>query len=155
MNLPTTQLIVFRLAPGTSLEGGMLGALERVEANTSLRIVDVLFARRTAEAGDLEVVTGDNSSGALAAAAIEFRLDETARREGSARALEAHPELGQLADALEPGAAVAAVLVEHRWLAGFAEEVARTGGEAARSEFTDATAVRELLPQLVDSVKSR
>lgn len=152
MDLPTTQLLVLRFASGADFGGALPGALERLEADGSCRVLDVLFARKDADSGELDVlVSGDDSAGRMAAAVIEFRLDESSRRQRSAAALEANPELGQLADALEPGAALAAVLLDHPRLAALADAINRTGGEAARSEFTEAAALRDLLPQLLEA----
>src|SRR4051794_40990946 len=101
MDARTTQLLVVRFASGGELEGGLLGALERLEADGSCRVLDVLFARKDADSGELDVlVSGDDSAGRMAAAVIEFRLDESSRRKRSAAALETNPELGQLADEL-------------------------------------------------------
>jgi hypothetical protein len=51
----------------------------------------------------------------------------------------------ELGDQLEPGGALAAVFVEHRWLADLAEATERTGGVAVSSDFVDAEALaREL-----------
>jgi hypothetical protein len=155
MDAPTTQLLVTRFAAGGEFEGGLLGALERLEADGSCRVLDVLFARRNAESGELDVlVAGDDSAGRMAAAVIEFRLDESSRRKRSAAALEANPELAQLADALELGAALGAVLLERRGqadLADLADAIERAGGQTVRSELTDASSLRELLPQVMDA----
>src|SRR3954447_1329831 len=72
MELPTTQLLVFRFGSGASYEGGLLGALERIETGMALRVLDMLFVRR-AETGELEVLTASgNSAGGLAGTVLEF-----------------------------------------------------------------------------------
>jgi hypothetical protein len=154
MDLPTTQLLLVRFAPGAEFEGAILGAIERLEAGTSLRLVDAWFVRKDADSGELEVIAAtDDSAGRLATAVTEFRLETSTRKERSAAAIEANPEIAQLADQLEPGAALGALLLEHRWLGAFADAFDRTRGESVRSEFTNAGSLRELLPQLLEATR--
>jgi hypothetical protein len=54
-----------------------------------------------------------------------------------------------LETALEPGAAMAAVLVEHVWARAVEDAVSRTGGTPLASEFVDATALGELAADLL------
>jgi hypothetical protein len=152
LDLPATQILVLRLAADASLEGELLGAIERIETNQSLRVLDAFFVRRAPDTGELEalVATG-NASGAMTVAALEFRLDPGTRRATSARALEAMPHLAALAQALEPAEALAAVLIEHRWLAQLTSDLARAGVASASSRFVDATTLTELAPDVLDS----
>jgi hypothetical protein len=149
MDLPTTQLLVFRFGSGASFEGGLLGALERIETGMALRVLDVLFVRRT-EGRELEVVSSSgDGAGGLAVTVLDFRLDPESRRKTSARAIEADGRIATLGDALEPGHALAAVLVEHRWTEALGEAVERMGGEAVDIEFVDARTLGELMPKLM------
>ena len=52
----------------------------------------------------------------------------------------------QLGGTLEPGCAIAAVLVEHVWAEALEDAVSRTGGNLLAGEFVDATA---LTPELL------
>jgi hypothetical protein len=146
--IPTTQLLVFRFARGASFEGELIGALDRIEADLAVRIVDVLFVRRDDETGEMQAFSRQAETAAGPGGAIEFRLDPAARRRSSERAFEATPGLEQLARMLEPGGAVAAVLVEHRWAAPLVDAAGRAGGEAALVEFVEAERLADLLPQL-------
>jgi hypothetical protein len=49
---------------------------------------------------------------------------------------------------LEPGTAIAAVLVEHAWAGTLGDAVARVGGTEVVSEFLDATRVSEVTHRL-------
>ena len=80
---------------------------------------------------------------------LGFRLDEAERRRVTERALRANDVLGELGAALQPGAALAAVLVEHVWSGALDDAVARTGGTALTSDFVDATALAELAAELM------
>ena len=53
-----------------------------------------------------------------------------------------------LATSLEPGGAVAAILVEHTWERALADAITRIGGEQAISDFVEAGDVTELSAQL-------
>jgi hypothetical protein len=153
LELPATQLLVLRLGPDASLEGGLLGAIERIEANESLRVLDALFLRRAPDTGELEALTAAGSAtGAMTVAALEFRLEPETRRAKSKQALDATPELAALGQALEPGEALAAVLIQHRWVAGLTGELARAGVASASAHFVDATRLSELVPRVLDSI---
>ena len=68
--------------------------------------------------------------GSLVAPLLGFRVDPGERRRASEKALRAGAHSGALrqpGEALEPGAAVAAVLVEHVWVRALDDAVSRTG----------------------------
>ena len=66
--------------------------------------------------------------GSLVSPLLGFRLDPGERRRVSEKALRSGA-LRRLGEALEPGAAVAAVLVEHVWVRALDDAVSRTGGQ--------------------------
>ena len=75
--------------------------------------------------------------GSLVAPLLGFRLDPAERSRMSEQALRADEDsdvVRRLGEALEPGAAVAAVLVEHRWVVALEDAVARTGGRLLAGE---------------------
>ena len=87
---------------------------------------------------------------------LEFRLDPAKRREATERALgtDARGEkLRELEKELEPGAAMAALLVEHVWARGVEDAVSRTGGTPLASEFIDATALGDLASNLLAAAR--
>ena len=91
-------------------------------------------------------------AGSLVAPLLGFRLDPGERRRVSEKALRAgeHSDaLRRLGEALEPGAAVAAVLVEHVWVRALDDAVSRTGGRPLASELVDAAALGELTADLI------
>jgi hypothetical protein len=142
------QLLTFAFGPDAAFEGQMLGAVERLESGGTLRILQVIFVRRDVADGTLSAFArrGDTAGG-LTAPALEFRLDEDERRRATERALSgaARDGVRALGDQLAPGAAVAAVFVEHRWLSDLADATERTGGVPVSADFVDADALaREL-----------
>lgn len=144
-----TQLLVYAFGPDASYEGGLVGALERLESGGALRILDVLFVRREAE-DELVALHLRGGTGAIVAPLLDFRLDEAARRRATERALATHREvLHKLAAGLGPGDAMAAVLIDHVWSGALEDAAARTGGALLANEFVDATALADLDAQLV------
>ena len=152
--LPARQLLVYRFGPGASFEGRLVGALERMESGGTLRILDALFVTTEPETGDLLAIDLHGGSGGLIGKLLDFRLDPAARRRTAERALaDSSGGLGQLlrdlGETLEPGAALAALLVEHVWARTLEDAVARTGGDLLASEFVEAETLSELAPDLL------
>ena len=144
------QLLLYGFGPDARFEGMLVGALERLESGGALRIVDVLFVRRDAESDEIDAVDlRGGSAGGVVGSLLGFRLDEAERRRVTERALRANDVLGELGAALKPGAALAAVLVDHVWSSALDDAVARTGGTALASDFVDATALAELAAELL------
>jgi hypothetical protein len=152
--LPARQLLVYRFGPGAAFEGRLVGALERMESGGTLRILDALFVTTEPETGDLLAIDLHGGSGGLIAKLLDFRLDPAARRRTAERALaDSSGGLGRLlrdlGKTLEPGAALAALLVEHVWARTLEDAVARTGGDRLASEFVEAETLSELAPDLL------
>jgi hypothetical protein len=153
--LPPNQVLLYGFAPGADFEGQLVGALERIQSGGSLRILDVLFAMRDAETGEF-VAVDLRGGGGMVGSLLEFRLDPAKRRQATERALgsDAGGEaLRELETALAPGAAMAAVLVEHVWARALEDAVSRTGGTPLASEFVDATTLAELAADLLDAAR--
>ena len=148
------QLLAFRFDPGAEFEGRLVGALERIESGGTLRVRDVLFVGRD-PAGELFAVTArGRGQGALVRALLGFRLDPAERGRATERALRdyergADPNLVQrIGETLPPGAAFAAMLVEHVWANAVDDAVARTGGTALMSAFVAGTELAQLSSEL-------
>ena len=153
---PNVQLLAYRFDPGAEFQGQLVGALERIESGGTLRIREVLFVARDPEAGELLAVAArGRQQGSLVAPLLGFRLDPAERRRATERALRAYDRgsepnpLRLLAETLAPGAAVAAVLVEHMWAHAIDDAVGRTGGAALLSTFVAGTELAELSSELV------
>ena len=94
-------------------------------------------------------------TGGLIAKLLDFRLDPAARRKAAERALGEAASNGMaemlrdLGRALEPGTALAAVLIEHLWARALEDAVARVSGRTLASEFVEAARLSELPPDLL------
>ena len=155
MSRPPTQMLVFRFGADAGFEGRLVGALERIENGGTLRVLDALFVRLDPETGELAAIDlRGHGRGGFVGPALNFRLDSGARRKATREALgsEAGETLQELAKVLEPGTAIAAVLVEHSWARSLDDAVARTGGTELANEFVDATQLR---PELLEHVAAR
>jgi hypothetical protein len=149
--MPSRQLLAYRFGSESKFEGQLVGALERVESGGAMRVLDALFVAREPESGELTAVSlSGGRSGGIIGQLLEFRLDAGARNAATQRALqgEAGEAVRELADVLEPGNAIAAVLVEHAWAGALGDAVARVGGTEVVSEFLDATRVSEITHRL-------
>ena len=144
MTLPSRQLLTFGFDAGSAFEGQLVGALERLESGGALRILDVLFVAADEATGELTAIDLQGGTGGLTAKLLDFRLGPAARRR------EATSELARgLGAALQPGTALAAVLVEHVWSRALEDAVSRVGGRTLASEFVDASRLSELRDDLL------
>jgi hypothetical protein len=154
--MPSRQLLAFGFSADAAFEGQLVGALERLESGGALRILDVLFVAIDEATGDLSAIDLQAGAGGLVAKLLDFRIDPAARRRATARALDDDTSEGMaqvlrdLGGTLEPGSALAAVLVEHVWSRTLEDAVSRLGGTALVSEFVDAAKLSELREALLD-----
>jgi hypothetical protein len=155
--MESTQLLVYAFGPDADFEGRLVGALERLESGGAIRIVDVLFLHSDPQTGELSVfgLRGDGAA-RIVAPVLDFRLDAGRRRRATGRALRdgtaglSGESVEALGSALEPGSAVAAVLLRHVWADALHDAVARTGGTSLADEFVDTpTLTAELLEPLL------
>ena len=158
--MSATQLLVYGFGPGVQYEGRLVGALERIEASGTLRIRDVLFVAKDPESGEVEAISLKGSSaGGMVAPLVGFRLDVAERRRATRRAMAGNrpgalpPDaLREIGAALEPGAALAAVLVDHVWAEAFDDAVGRMGGVQLARGFVEADGLADVAPTLVAAV---
>ncbi|HEY2161676.1 MAG TPA: hypothetical protein VGH24_10245 [Solirubrobacteraceae bacterium] len=160
--LPPAQLLVYEFGPEGTFEGQLGGALERFEGSTGLRVLEAMLIRRAADTGELEVIQlRGGGAGGLISPILDFRLDPAARRRSTERALApggtgiAPDTLRELGSALTPGAAMAALLIEHRWAEVLEEAVASTGGSRLANEFVEARTLAELESELGSAASRR
>jgi hypothetical protein len=154
------QLLLYGFRRDAAFGGGLVGALERLESGGALRILGALFVASDAETGELVAIDlCGTGAGSLVAPLLGFRLDPSERRRATERALstdaggipgETVRELGRT---LRPGAAIAAVLVEHVWAGALEDAVSRTGGTRLANEFVDATTLGDVSADLLAAAR--
>ncbi|MGA8745009.1 MAG: DUF6325 family protein [Solirubrobacterales bacterium] len=88
-----------------------------------IRIIDLAFV----------VKADDGSVARLEIADLGDGVEAFAEFEGAASGLLAEEDIGEAADALEPGTSAALLVYENRWAAPFAAAVRRSGGQLVAS----------------------
>jgi hypothetical protein len=150
------QVLAYAFPAGSEFQGGLVGALERIESGGAMRIVGGIFVARQPEGELVAVAMRTESSAGLTGRLLAFRLDDHARRKATEQVLDS--EVGDavrtLADTLGRGEAVAAVAVEHTWALTLADTVDRMGGTELLSEHVDKDH-GELSDLLVAAVQQR
>ncbi len=146
---PSRQLLVYSFPPGSAYEGQLVGALERIEAGGTLRILDAVFAGRDPETGETVAVAMSGGTAGMVSRLISFRLDAGDRAKTTRQAVEgpAGALITSLTDNLEPGAAVLAVLIEHAWQDVLDAAIERAQGTAVSSNFTEHERITDAWPQ--------
>jgi uncharacterized membrane protein len=124
-------------------EGEILSELQRLREAEVIRIVDLLFLRCD-ENGEVDIIelsdlpaNEQRELGAIAGALIGYgAAGEDGALLGAVAGAEAPPSVWDeadeldLAEALEPGEAVALALIEHRWAIPLRGAIQRAGGRA-------------------------
>ena len=153
MSSDNRQLLVFSFPAESATEGRLVGAVERIESGGAMRILAAMFVSRQPNGELVAANLSTTSSAGLISKLVAFRLEDQARAKATAQALEsdAGDAVRSLGDSLQPGQAVAAVLVEHTWAATLADAIDRMGGSQVKSEFV-AAQHDELPALLVDAV---
>ena len=153
---PPAQLLVYRFDAEAHFQGQLVGALERMESGGTLRIIEVLFVAHHAETGELSAIDlHSRGAGSLVSPLLGFRLDPGGRRTATEQALAADggDTVRAVGAALAPGAAIAAVLVEHTWAQALGDAVSRTGGTTLSDGFADAGTLSDVAHLLVAAAR--
>jgi hypothetical protein len=144
-------LRVYRFEPGAVFEGGLAGAIERMQLVGDAKLLDALFVARDAEGGTPDAIDlATAGSGATLASLLDFRLDPGRRRAITERTLAEHahgvprPLIEAIGATLPPGAALFAVLDTGDTATTLEDAVARCGGCVVADEPVDARALAEV-----------
>ncbi|MDH4116116.1 MAG: hypothetical protein OEX04_04400 [Acidimicrobiia bacterium] len=157
MALGPVQIVAYGFDRIDRFRGQILDELDRLEANGSIRVLDLLLVAKD-EDGSLTVlelddeaeggeVTGDIIEvGELLALLLGFDVEAGADPTGDRPEVEPSAGLSiddimTLADELDPGTAAGILLVEHRWAIGFRDAVASAGGRPIMQGFLSPDAI--------------
>jgi DNA-binding NarL/FixJ family response regulator len=124
------QVIALSFSRGAGSEDRILAEVDRLRGRGVLRLLDMLFVGKSQDGTIEQLTIGDDEDfGALLAAvvpmanggpAVPAPTDDPAAFDRAGA--------WALADSLQPGTAVAFVLVEHHWAAPLFDAIAETGG---------------------------
>jgi DNA-binding NarL/FixJ family response regulator len=125
------QVIALSFSRNAGAEDRLLAEVDRLRGRGVLRLLDMLFVAKSQD-GTIERLTigDDEDFGSLLARVVPVADGGPATRtpaDGPAAAFEPADALA-LADSLQPGTAVAFLLVEHHWAASLFDAIAETGG---------------------------
>jgi hypothetical protein len=154
-------LRVYRFEPGAVFEGGLLGAIERMQLGHDGKLLDALFVRRDPSSGALDAVDLATGGGdATFASLLDFRLDPGRRRALTERTLAEHsggvprPLMEAMGATLEAGAAIFAILSTGGTATVLEEAVTRCRGRVLADEPVDGRALGQVGPRLRAAVGS-
>ena len=117
--------LTFRLDPDA--ESRLLAEVDRIEGRGVLRVLDVVFVARGQDGTVEGLEVGDNEDfGTLLASVAPF---------GAADGPAGVAAVQDVADSLEPGSAVAFLLVEHLWAGPLVDTVSAAGGALVSDDF--------------------
>ena len=130
------QLIALSFDRDTGAEDRILAEVDRLRGRGVLRLLDLLFVARSQDGAIERLTVGDDEDfGSLLAGVVSGGPGDSAARDesdGSAPADDSAAfdpaDAWALADSLEPGTALAFLLVEHHWAAPLFDVIAETGG---------------------------
>jgi hypothetical protein len=151
---PAARLSVYRFGPPQGSDGGVLGALERMESEGAPAL-DALFVAVDPATGalaalDLDVGRADGTLSAL----LDFRLDAASRRDLTQRTLGPHAGgvpravIEDLGRALGPGGALLVLLAEGAVPPEAGAAIARAGGHLVLEEDVRAARLADVAARL-------
>ena len=147
------RLQIYRFGADSAFEGGVAGAVERLEAGSDRQLLDALFVARDAAAGELQAVdlATARADGTLAAL-LDFRLDLGRRRAMTRRTLAtdaaSREVLAAIARVLEPGGAMLVLLLAGSPPDELGDTLARAGGRLVADDAVSAQRLADVAPAL-------
>jgi DNA-binding CsgD family transcriptional regulator len=124
------QVIALSFSRGAGSEDRILAEVDRLRGRGVLRLLDMLFVGKSQDGTVERLTIGDDEDfGSLLAAVVPFANGDSAMPAPTDDPA-AFDRAGAwaLADSLQPGAAVAFLLVEHHWAGPLFDVIAETGG---------------------------
>jgi hypothetical protein len=152
---------VYRFDPGSVFEGGLVGAIERMNLGLDTKLLDALFVTDDSGSGGLAAVDlASGSAGGTFASLLDFRLDAGRRAAITQRTLAEHrggvprPLIEAVAATLEAGAAILAVLHTGSTPTVLDDSVARGHGRLLAADPVDAQTLADAGAELLAAVGS-
>jgi DNA-binding NarL/FixJ family response regulator len=124
------QVIALSFSRGAGAEDRILAEVDRLRGRGVLRLLDMLFVGKSQDGAIEQLAVGDDEDfGSLLAALVPVADGGPAGLAPAGGPAAFDPaDARVLADSLQPGTAVAFLLVEHHWAAPLFDAIAETGG---------------------------
>jgi DNA-binding NarL/FixJ family response regulator len=133
------QLIALTFRLDADVESRLLAEVDRIEGRGVLRVLDMVLVAKGQDGAVAELEVGDNEDfGSLLASISPGEADGGWLADGDGTAEPADSGVAAvraLADSLEPGNALAFLLVEHLWASGVVDAVSAAGGALLSDDF--------------------
>jgi len=131
------QMIALTFRLDADAESRLLAQVDRIEGRGVLRVLDMVFLAKGPEGTVQGLEVGDGEDfGSLLASISPFGTGNGGRpAAGNGAAGSGVAAVRALADSLEPGSAVALLLVEHLWAGPLVDAVAAAGGALISDDF--------------------
>jgi|SRR3954469_12180946 hypothetical protein len=149
------QMIVVAFGPDANLEGRIIDELAKLESETTIRLLDLLFVHQDAESGELLALDHQGEDlGGIAGALLGFEFEgddaaPAASANGGDRAFGlTQAEIEDMARALEPGHSAGILLIEHVWARDLKKAIRDAGGVPVGEGFLTPEVVRSVEPEL-------
>ena len=133
------QVIVFSFSLGADFEGRILAEVDRLRGRGVLRVLDMLFVAKGPDGTVERLTIGDDEDfGSLLAGILPDANGAAGRAADDGSVAFDAGSARFLAESLEPGTALAYLLIEHNWAAPLFDAIAETGGALIGEGFLDA-----------------
>ena len=123
------QVIALSFSRGAGAEDRILAEVDRLRGRGVLRLLDMLFVAKSQDGSIEQLAVGnDEDFGSLLAAVVPVANGSPAVPAPAGGPAFDPADARALADSLQPGTALAFLLVEHHWAAPLFDAIAETGG---------------------------
>jgi DNA-binding NarL/FixJ family response regulator len=135
------QLIALTFRLGADAESRLLAELDRIEGRGALRVLDVLLLAKGQDGTVEGLEVGDNEDFGSLLASIAPSGSQHEGRSAAGNGVASEPAgsgmagVQALANSVDPGTAVAFLLVEHLWAAPLVDAVSAAGGALVSDDF--------------------
>jgi hypothetical protein len=135
------QLIALTFRLGADAENRLLAEVDRIEGRGVLRVLDVVFLAKGQDGTVEGLEVGDNEDFGSLLASIAPSGSQNAGRSAAVNGAASEPAgpgmaaVQALATSVEPGTAVAFLLVEHLWAVPLVDAVSAAGGALVSDDF--------------------
>ena len=148
------QMIALAFPPGAKFEGHVIEELAKLDAEHTIRVLDLLFVMNDPESGELVVLDHQEESlGAIVGSLLGFEfedMEEHLEAEGTGdRAFGlTQMDIEGMAGSLEPGQSAGFLLIEHVWARDLKRAIRDLGGVPVGEGFLTPETIRAVEPEL-------